>query len=205
MGISYKQAVSEIIEAGQWLDSKGFCPATAGNYSIRLGADDMAVTVSGVHKGYLTAEQIMRTDFSGKPMENKKSSAETLLHCGLYKLLPQMGAVLHTHSVPCTVLTREIKADHIILEGYELLKIFPGIQTHDVKIRIPIFENSQDMVSLQAQVDAVFKKYPQTPAYLLRGHGLYAWAEDMTKTRHVVEALEFLLSCELETLKLRRT
>lgn len=204
MVLQFEEASAEIIRAGNWLDSKGWAPATGGNYSIRLGGHEMAITVSGVHKGRLAPEHIMRADFAGRALDGKKPSAETLLHCGLYKMFPQVGAVLHTHSVPCTVLTR-VLGDHITLEGYELLKVFPAIQTHEAVVRIPIFDNSQDMVELQARVETLFKQHPQTPAYLIRGHGLYAWGRDMEHVMCVVEGLEFLLSCELEARKIGGT
>lgn len=202
MTINFDMAADQIIEAGQWLDSMNYAPATGGNYSIRLGDNEMAITVSGVHKGRLNLEHIMRADFEGMALDGKKPSAETLLHCGLYKMFPWVNAVLHTHSVPSTVLSR-YQGDHVTLTGYELLKIFPGINTHDVSIRIPIFDNSQDMVELQSWVNSDYAKHGDIKAYLIRGHGLYAWGSDMAQTMHVVEALEFLLSCELEAQKLK--
>jgi methylthioribulose-1-phosphate dehydratase len=36
------------------------------------------------------------------------------------------------------------------------------------------------------------------PAYLIRGHGLYGWGATMAEARRVVEATEFMISCELE-------
>ena len=202
MSFSFDHAAQEIIRAGNWLDSMDYAPATGGNYSMRIGAGEMAITVSGVHKGRLKPDHIMRADFEGHALDGKKPSAETLLHCGLYKTFADVNAILHTHSVPCTVLSRHYK-DEIILEGYELLKVFPGIKTHETSIRLPIFDNDQDIARLQTKVDVAFKKYPETKAYLIRGHGLYAWGADMEQAMNIVEGAEFLLSCELETLKLK--
>jgi methylthioribulose-1-phosphate dehydratase len=36
---------------------------------------------------------------------------------------------------------------------------------------------------------------------LLRGHGVYAWGATVEEAERVVEALELLMSCELETLR----
>ncbi|MDB5378810.1 MAG: Methylthioribulose 1-phosphate dehydratase, partial [Rubritepida sp.] len=41
------------------------------------------------------------------------------------------------------------------------------------------------------------------PGYLIRGHGLYVWADDMPGALMRLEALEFMLACELETRRLR--
>ena len=103
MAVSFEQATQDIIAAGRWIDGQGFAPATAGNYSMRLHSGDVAVTVSGAHKGHLSPAQIMRVDLEGAALDEKKPSAETLLHTGLYQMYPGVHAILHTHSVPDVV------------------------------------------------------------------------------------------------------
>ncbi len=110
-----------IVEAGRRLDALGLVPATAGNFSIRLDARRLAVTVSGRHKGFLTPDDVMAVDLEGRaeaPL--KRSSAETLLHCGIYRRFPEAGAVLHGHSIANTVLSRAA-GNGLRLAGYELL------------------------------------------------------------------------------------
>jgi methylthioribulose-1-phosphate dehydratase len=200
--MSYKQAARDIIAAGQRLDTKGLAPATAGNYSVRLDDGNIAITVSGHHKGRMDESGIMLIDADGKPLENKKPSAETLLHVFLYKRYSHVNAILHVHSVPGVALTRFLpRNDNLALEGYELLKAFPGITTHETKIDLPIFNNSQDMEKLAPEVDA--RLNDKTPAYLIRDHGIYAWGRDMEEAERVTEALEHLLSCEIEMMKLK--
>ncbi len=205
MNANFDQAVKEIIEAGNRLDSLSLAPATSGNYSVRIGVDEMAITVSGAHKGQLRPDQIMRADLSGLPLEDKKPSAETLLHCQLYKMYPDVNAILHTHSVACTVLTRVLSnADVLTLEGYEMLKAYRGVETHDTSVALPIFNNTQDMVALSQEVDQVLHNHPNTPAYLIRNHGIYGWGRDMGEAERVIEATEMLLSCEMHERQLRR-
>ncbi|MGH1403947.1 MAG: methylthioribulose 1-phosphate dehydratase [Alphaproteobacteria bacterium] len=201
---SFEDAVSRIIRAGNRLDRMGLAPATSGNYSIRTGDDEMAITVSGAHKGQLSQNQVMRATLSGVPLEEKKPSAETLLHCQIYKVYPHINAILHTHSVANTVLSRLLPVgQNIDLEGYELLKAYPGIKTHETKITLPVFDNTQDMIELSDQVQGVFNKMPETAAYIIRSHGIYGWGADMDEAERVIEATEFLLSCELEILKIK--
>lgn len=198
MRLSYENAVSDIIKAGNRLDQMQLAPATSGNYSMRIGDDEMAITVSGAHKGQLQADQIMRADLEGKPLEDKKPSAETLLHSVLYQLYPEVNAVLHTHSIACSVLTRLMPQDKfLVLEGYEMLKAYAGVETHETSVRLPIFENTQDMDALSETVVEVLKAFPETPAYLIRGHGIYGWGRDMAEAERVIEATEMLLSCEM--------
>jgi methylthioribulose-1-phosphate dehydratase len=71
-----------IVQAGRRLDARGWVPATAGNISQRLDADRIAITPSGVHKGFLSAADVIVVTLDGTP-ENPamRPSAETLLHC----------------------------------------------------------------------------------------------------------------------------
>ncbi len=85
----------------------------------------------------------------------------------------------------------------ITLHDYEFLKVYPGIDTHDVHIDLPIFPNMQDMKALQAEI-APTSAGQSAPAYLIRGHGLYSWGPSMAEARRVAGATEFMLSCELE-------
>jgi methylthioribulose-1-phosphate dehydratase len=146
----------------------------------------------------------MLVDAKGSALENKKPSAETGLHTLVYELFPQVNAVLHVHSVPVVTLTRHLPAaTELVLRDYEMLKAFPGITTHQAVVGIPIFANSQDIPALAQQVrDRLHTEMPP-PAYLIRGHGAYAWGKDMEEAERVIEALEHLLACEIEAIRLR--
>lgn len=185
-----------LIAAGRLFHQRGWVPATGGNFSARLGDDSMLITASGCHKGELRSVDFLSADLDGRPIDSdRKASYETLLHCQLYRHDPAIGAVLHTHSIANTVLSRRLGA--ITLAGYELLKLLPGISTHDTQVTVPVFANDQNIARLAAAIDAHMKQHPQTPAYVIAGHGLYAWGADIAQARWRVEALEFMFECEL--------
>lgn len=186
-----------IVMAGRRMDARGWVPATAGNFSIRLDANRIAITRSGCHKGFLSPAQVMVVDGQGRPEEaGARPSAETGLHCGIYAQFPEAGAILHGHSVPCTVLSR-LAGDTLSLAGYELLKAFPGLPTHEARIDLPVLDNDQDIPRMQAALDALWASQPSPlPGYLIRGHGLYVWGQDMPQALMRLEALEFMLECE---------
>jgi methylthioribulose-1-phosphate dehydratase len=196
----FDSAAARIIEAGRFLDARGWAPATSGNYSMRLSDGSLAMSVSGVHKGRLSPEHILRLSSKGVPLEPKTPSAEAGLHVQIYDTFPQARAVLHVHSVPGVALARILSGDTLVLEGYEMLKIFPGIKTHDTRSEIPIVENSQDMAEI---TKALAPRLKDSHAYLIQGHGFYVWADTMDKAEYLVEALDHLLQCELEILKVR--
>ena len=202
---TYAVKAQEVIEAGQFLFAEGWSPATSSNYSARIDGEHLAITVSGKHKGRLQAGDIMVVDLQGNPVQSTlKSSAETLLHCVLYDWRDDIGAVLHTHSVAATVLSRALAGkSELVLCDYELQKAFPGIDTHEGELRIPIFENTQDIDALSEESLAYLQQHPNTPAYLIRGHGLYTWGATMADTLRHIEAMEFLMACELKALSLR--
>jgi len=201
----YATAAQSIIEAGRFLYDRGWSPATSSNYSARIDADTIAITVSGRHKGQLGAGDVMVVDLQGRPVQSDcKSSAETLLHTVLYQAFPGVGAVLHTHSAKATVLSRLLPAGQpLTLEGYELQKAFAGVQTHDAELVVPVFDNTQDIAALAALTRDHFARHPEQPGYLIRGHGLYTWGATMADCLRHVEAFEFLFECELETMRIR--
>jgi methylthioribulose-1-phosphate dehydratase len=196
-------ASEAIIRAGARLDRLGLVPATAGNISVRLDAATIAITRSGGHKGYLTARSVMAVDLDGRPRtRGARPSAETGLHCQIYRRFAAAGAVLHGHSVAGTVLSMLTPRPAITLAGYEVLKAFAGQRTHDVALDLPLFDNDQDIARLARAVEPKLADCPL--GYLIRGHGAYVWADDMDTALARMEGLEFLLACELERRKLSR-
>ena len=201
----YAVAADAIVQAGRFLYQQGWSPATSSNYSARIDAEHIAITVSGRHKGQPGAGDVMVVDLAGRPVQSDcRSSAETRLHTVLYEVFPEVGAVLHTHSVKATVLSRLLEPGQpLALEGYELQKAFTGVETHESVLTVPVFDNTQDIDALAEQTREWFREHPEQPGYLIRGHGLYTWGKTMADCLRHVEAFEFLFECELETMRVR--
>lgn len=198
MTYGFEAAAAELVRVGRTAAERGWVPATSGNFSARLDNDELAITVSGAHKGELTVARIMRVDLHGRPLEDKRPSAETLLHVQLYRRDPALQAVFHTHSVGSTVLSR-MAGDELVLTELEVMKAFAGIDTHETTLRIPVFPNDQDMTRLAARVATFLDSNDPVPGYLIAGHGLYTWGASVAETMRHLEAFEFLFQCELET------
>lgn len=197
---SFSQATEALIAAGHWLDQQGWVPATSGNFSARLESGHLLITVSGQHKGRLTPAGLMLLDGeTGQPLQaGLRSSAETALHRAIYRRYPNIQAVLHTHSVRATVLSKQRLAQGaVVLRDYELLKAFAGITTHETTVTVPIFANDQDIDRLNSVVEAYLDHHPACWGYLIAGHGLYSWGESVAEALRHLEAFEALFACEL--------
>ena len=195
----FLKRAGELVAAGRELHAQGWVPATSGNFSARVDGARIAITVSGRHKGRLTTEDIMLVDYEGQSLDGKKPSAETALHTQIYQQFPQANVVLHPHSPAATAISRKVSG-RLLLENYELLKALSGIQTHQARVGIPIFQNDQTIPRLAEEVAAYIREYPDLKAYLIAGHGFYTWGETAEDALRHVEALEFLFDQELRSL-----
>ncbi len=193
----FYQRADELIDAGKLIDSKGWVPATSGNFSARLSDGSIAITVSGKHKGCLQRGDIMLIDAQGRPLDGKVPSAECLLHSQLYQRFLDIHCVLHPHSLNSTVISLKHKKK-VTLKNYELLKAFSGITTHESSLVVPIFPNTQTMTQLTEAVEIYMDSHDDIYAYLIAGHGLYTWGASVTETLYYLEALDFLFACELQ-------
>lgn len=194
----------EIARTGAELAARGWTPATSSNFSMRIDDGTIAVTVSGRDKGALTPSDVMAVGLDGKPLDPAlRPSAETALHLQIYRRLPETGAVLHTHSRNQTVASRLFAAGGLVtLQGWELQKAISGCTSHDGRLDVPVFPNSQAMRDIEARIEAWLDAGNPLHAYLIEGHGLYTWGRGMPEARRHLEALEFLLACELDLKRL---
>ncbi len=128
-----------LLAACHWIGEKGWCPATGGNMSLRLDLAHCLITESGKDKGSLAAEDFLLVETANNHVPSGRTpSAETGLHTLLYRLYPEIQAVLHTHSVNATVLSRVERSNALVLQGYEMQKSLSGQRSHLDAVVIPI-------------------------------------------------------------------
>lgn len=198
--LTFDEAIRKVVRAGRLFGARGSVPATSGNFSVRAGDGSIAITRSGVDKGELCEGDILRLEPGVPPPPG--ASAETELHLALYRADPETRAVCHTHADAAAILSAvHAHEGGIVLSGWELLKAFRGIATHEARVTIAIFPNDQDIVALAPRVSAALPD--GAVAYLLAGHGLYAWGRSAEEAQRHAVALEHLLSCELQTRRIR--
>ena len=195
------RVVEELAAFGRFAASRGWIPATAGNFSHRIDERFAAITRSGIDKGAIGPEDIAVVAIGDSIPPG--ISAEAPLHLARYRNAPAIGAIYHVHTVASTVLSRLCEAAGAVrTDGLEMHKAI-GLPTHDSAVEIPIIANDQNTARLAAAVELRLGRDAPVPGFLLGGHGLYAWGATAADARRHVEGLEFLLACHLEERKLR--
>lgn len=197
---------NELASAIRFWHIKGWSPATSTNYSFRMEGkpDVIYVSRSGIDKSQFTAEDFMEVDLTGKPLpgyETMRPSAETLIHGTLYDLFPEMNCIVHSHSV-YSVLHSVLEQDAVAISGYEVLKGFEGIKTHETTVHCPVFDNTQDMQAFSGTLRSEYSRLT-IPAFIMRKHGTYAWGRNLFEAKRHLETAEYLLEVEWKLRELK--
>lgn len=199
--VGHEAAIDCLREVGAMFWQRGWSVGTSSNYSVVVQRNpvELIVTASGMDKGRLTRADFVRVGPDGKPTSpgQPKSSAETMLHVMLARR-PDVGAVLHTHSIWGTLLSDLYgDAGGLEISGYEMLKGLEGVKTHEHTEFVPVFPNTQDIAALAEEVEQrLFRAgAPPMHGFLIRRHGLYTWGRNLEEARRHIEIFEFLFEC----------
>jgi len=190
-----------LCDIGRMFHQRGWSLGTSSNYSVILQQEplQLLVTASGKHKGRLTRNDFVQVNAQGQPVQEgqPKSSAETLLHVAIAQQT-QARAILHTHSVWATLLSEQFFArGGFKMTDYEMLKGLDGVTSHEHQEWVTIFDNTQDIPQLAADLSERFQQHPEqlTHGFLIRQHGLYTWGDTLADAQRQIEVFEFLFEC----------
>lgn len=124
----------EICEIGRRAYEKGYLAGYEGNISIRIAPDQILITPSGLHKGFLKPHHLIVIDSDGKRIDegtaenkNLRPSSESPMHTEAYKQRDDIKAVVHAHpphAITCSIAGIPI-ADDLIPEVVVLLGRIP--------------------------------------------------------------------------------
>jgi methylthioribulose-1-phosphate dehydratase len=180
---------------GREFHSRGWARGTSGNYSIVLRREPLRllITSSGLDKSVLSTKDFLEIDQHATVLKGKgKPSAEAFLHLAVIRTR-KAACILHTHSVWSTLLSQRYAAKSgLAISGYEMLKGLEGVKTHQHREWVPIFANDQDIPALATKVEVELNRDRASHGFLLSGHGLYTWGEDLAQARRHIEIFEFL-------------
>ena len=107
-----------LVDYGKKLVQTGLVQGTWGNLSVRLDDTYMIVTPSGLDYLRLTPADMVKVNIETLEYEGDlKPTSEKGLHAEVYKMRPDIGSVIHTHSKFCSVFAAAEKDMPITLEG----------------------------------------------------------------------------------------
>ncbi len=180
---SYKK---EMLEASLWLSEHGYFGSqrgSGGNVSVRIdGEASMAVTPSSARYQDLSAGDMFIVGFDLSVIEGNeklKPSVESGMHSVIYRMRPDVNAVVHTHQAYGSVFA-------IINEPVPALfdeAAFP--LGHLVEIVPYALSGSTDLVHNVEE-----KLSNNANAYILQNHGILALGRTLDKAILNAELLE---------------
>ncbi len=176
----------EICEIGKRIYNKGFVAANDGNITVKVGENEFWATPTGVSKGYMTPDMLIKVNADGKVLEGTwKPSSELKMHLRVYKERPDVRAVVHAHPPTATGFA----IARIPLDKYTMPEavIFLG--------SVPIAEYGTP--STEEIPDAVSKYLQNHDAVLLENHGALTVGGDLTTAYFKMETLEFFAKISL--------
>ena len=98
-----QQHRDEIVRFGKMLHQTGLVAATDGNLSVRLENGNVLSTPTLMSKGMMEAGDLVTVDPRGNKVGGSRGvSSEIAMHLLIYRLRPDVGAVVHAHPPTAT-------------------------------------------------------------------------------------------------------
>lgn len=163
------------------LSESGLNRGTSGNASVRDG-EGFLVTPSGMPAEAMTPHDMVQMDFAGNAHGSRPPSSEWRFHRDILHARPEVGAVIHTHSIFATTLAclrRDIPPFHymIAVAGGDSIRCAPYA-----------------LFGTQALSDAALAALQDRKACLLANHGMIALGRDLDDALALTVEVEAL--CE---------
>lgn len=189
-----RAARREVADLHGQLTAYGLVAWTAGNVSARVpGHDLMVIKPSGVDYADLTPENMIVCTLEGQVVEGTyRPSSDTAAHAYVYRHLPDVGGVVHTHSTYATAWAARGEAIPCVLTA--MADEFGG------EIPVGPFALIGDDSIGQGIVETL--QAHRSPAVLMQNHGVFTigstareavkaavMCEDVARTVHVARSL----------------
>ncbi|MCL2046683.1 MAG: class II aldolase/adducin family protein [Oscillospiraceae bacterium] len=177
---SESQARIDIIEAGRRLYLRGLICGSEGNLSARISEDEIIITPSGVSKGFMNEDMLVRLDMSGKVLSGSgTASSETKMHLAIYEKSPNILSVCHAHPpIATTFAAAGVPLDKAyIQETVMLLGVIPI-----AKYAAP---GSQELARSASDYCQDYH------GVLLEQHGALTWGTSVMEALYRMENVEY--------------
>ncbi len=169
----------DIVEVGKRMYNREFVASNDGNISVRVSENELIITPTGVSKGYMSTDDMIKVDLDGNVISGtNKPSSEIKMHLAVYKNRPDVKAVCHAHPQKATAfaVARKI-CDEIALP--EVVFSIGSVVLSDYAT--PTTEE------LPKSIENIIKT---TDAILLSNHGALTVGEDVFDAYYKMETLE---------------
>jgi len=177
------QARKDLVAVARSCYERDYICGTEGNFSLRLDGDHLLTTPRGACKGSLNESDLVVTNLDGhltsrKENNGREPSTELAMHLAVYRLRPEVRAVVHAHpttAVAFTVAGRSL-TKCILPEAILALGVIPVA---------PYATPSTDEVpkSIEAGVLA-------SNVVMLDHHGALCYADTIWNAFYLLETLE---------------
>jgi L-ribulose-5-phosphate 4-epimerase len=177
----FDSAKALVVETAQQLTKKGYLMATGGNLSVRIaGQAALAITPSNYDYMKMLPEDICVLDFELNVLEGSlKPSVESGMHAAIYRVRPDVNAVVHTHQVYASTLT---------LIRTPIPALFDE-QTRFLGRSVNIIPYAPSGTGMLANTISKHVR-DHNNAYMMQNHGALVFGDDMERAVHNVEILE---------------
>lgn len=183
-----QQIKESICDIGRRIYMNHFVAANDGNISVKVSDNEFYCTPTGVSKGFMTPDMIIKVDGEGNKIEgNLNPSSEIKMHLRVYKERPDVKSVVHAHPPVATAFA----VANIPLDDYILPEaiLFLG--------PVPICDYGTPSTM---EIPDSLAPYLQTnDAFLLKNHGALTVGNSLIKAYFNMESLEYYAKITLLT------
>lgn len=191
MNISYMHPADQLVMFMQRIYDRGLTTTSGGNLSIMDVDGNIWITPASVDKGSLTRDDIVCVKPDGEVVGNHKPSSELPFHESVYKMRPDLRAVLHAHPPALVAFS--------IARKLPDLDLIPTVRKTCSNISIATYA-VPGSDELGKNIGGEFAK--GYDIVLLENHGVCIGAEDMFTAFMKFETLDYTANLEIYASKL---
>ena len=177
---SSQETGREIVEIARRLHARGWLAAADGNISYRMSDENILITPSGRHKGFLSETDICRMTVDNQILEGEPST-ERLMHLAVFQNVEKAKAVVHAHPPVATAWTIA-RPDLAELPAECLSEVILAAG------RIPFVPYARP--GTKQMGDHLLPFLPECRLMILSRHGALAWGETLEEAYNGIERLE---------------
>jgi len=178
----------DILTVMRNLYRRGLVSALTGNVSVRIPQTDVFwITPSGIFKGGLKADDLIKMNIYGNIIEGRnKPSSEWRFHAAIYRVRPDVNAVIHAHNPVVLALNiAGIRLDLSLLS--EVMIFVKGIEY------VPYVEpGTEELARMVAE-----KALLGVNVVVLERHGIIAMGRNIYEAQTIAESIEDLATVQL--------